>query len=52
MILQYPTKYSTDLVVRTTKCELFSLLPDVIDNGEDRATHNLDNGLIMNNLTM
>jgi hypothetical protein len=24
----------------------------VIDNGEVRATHNLDNGLIMNNLTM
>jgi hypothetical protein len=27
-------------------------LPEVIDNGEVRATHNLDNGLIMNNLTM
>jgi len=42
----------TDLEVRTTQSKFYSLSPDVINNGEVRVVHNLDNGLIMNNLTM
>ena len=42
----------TDIEVRTTQSKFYSLLPDVINNGEVRVAHNLDNGLIMNNLTM